>query len=101
EDAAKFCSVAYKYKALPEEVSGYVDFGEDASRDDVKLEAEFLTLERAVEIFKMRGLFKLWIGAVEADIATRLSRDPDSVPGLKLVAGRSVRYWPNPDKVRE
>ncbi len=101
EQACKFCRVSYKCKALADKVLDYFDFEEDASRDDVKLEAEFLTLERAVEIFKMRGLFKLWIGAVEADIATRLSRDPDSVPGLKLVAGRSVRYWPNPDKVRD
>lgn len=101
EHACKFCPIAYKCKALADTVLDYFDFEDDAGADDVRLEAEFLTLERSVEIFKRRGLFKLWIGAVEADIATRLSRDPDSVPGLKLVAGRSVRFWPNPDAARD
>ena len=101
EHACKFCPINYKCKALADTVLDYFDFEDDATRDDVRLEAEFLTLERSVEIFKKRGLFKLWIGAVEADIATRLSRDPDSVPGLKLVAGRSVRYWPNENAARD
>lgn len=101
EHACKFCPVSYKCKALADTVLDYFDFEDDATRDDVKLEAEFLTLERAVEIFKQRSLFKLWIGAVEADIATRLSRDPESVPGLKLVAGRSVRFWKDPDAARD
>lgn len=95
EKACKFCKVSYKCKALADEVLDMFDFEDDATAEDVRLDLEFLTLEREVEIYKKRALFKLWIGGIEADIATRLSGDPDSVPGLKLVAGRSVRYWLN------
>lgn len=101
DKACRFCRVAHKCQALADSVIEMFDFDEDATADDVRLEAEFLTLDREVEIYKKRALFKLWIGAIEGDIATRLSRDADSVPGLKLVAGRSVRYWPNPDAARD
>lgn len=103
EHGCKFCPINHKCKALTDKVTEMFDFDLDELTDaaEVRLEAEFLTLERQVEIFKMRGLMKLWIGAIEADIATRLSRDPESVPGLKLVAGRSSRYWIKPERARD
>lgn len=101
DSACRFCRVSHKCKALADKVLDMFDFDDDATADDVRLEAEFLTLDRAVEIFKRRALFKIWLSAVESDITTRLARDPESVSGLKLVEGRSNRDWLNAKKANE
>lgn len=101
DKGCQFCKVKHKCAHLAQEVRDMFDFEDDATLEDVRTEAAFLTLERQVELYKMRALFKLWIGAVEADIIKKLASDQDSVPGLKLVAGRSSRYWRDEEATRE
>jgi hypothetical protein len=101
EKACQFCKVKSKCAHLAEQVLSHFDFEDDATTEDVKLEAAFLSLERQVEIFKMRGLFKMWIGSIEHDIEGMLRRVPNSVPGLKLVNGRSFRAWSKPETARD
>lgn len=101
EHACRFCKVVSKCPHLAETVLSYFDFEEDATMEDVKTEAAFLSQERQVEIYRMRGLFKMWIGAIEGDIEAQLKRDPKGVPGLRLVNGLSYRQWANKDQARD
>lgn len=101
EKACQFCKIKYKCAHLTNVVLSHFDFEEDATVEDVKTQAAFLSLERQVEIFKMRGLFKMWIGAIEGDIEAQLKRDPSSVPGLRLVNGRSFRQWANEQQAQD
>lgn len=101
EKGCQFCKIKHKCGHLAEKVLSHFDFEEDATREDVALEAAFLSQERMVEIWKMRGLFKLWIGAIEGELEAQLKRDPKSVPGLRLVNGRSFRQWKNEKAAEE
>lgn len=101
EKACQFCKVKPKCAHLTQTVLDYFDFEDDATVEDVKTQAAFLSQERQVEIYRMRGLYKLWIGAIEGDIEAQLKRDPRSVPGLRLVNGRSFRQWANEATARD
>jgi len=101
EKACQFCKVKPKCAHLADVVLSHFDLEEDMTKDDVKTEAAFLSPERQVAIFKMRGLYDLWIGSIQGDIERRLAADPKSVPGLKLVNGRSSRHWIDEDEACE
>lgn len=93
EKACQFCKVKPKCAHLTETVLSYFDIEDGDDKDDVRTSAAFLSLQRQVEIFKMRGLYDLWIGSIQGEIERLLKADSKSVPGLKLVNGRSSRYW--------
>lgn len=98
DKGCQFCRIKSKCRTLTETVLELFDFEDDATPDDVRTEAAFISEERQVEIYQRRALYKLWIGAIEGEIERRLKADPKSVPGLKLVNGRSIRVWRKPDE---
>lgn len=51
-----------------------------------------LPLERLAEVLHAKKLIVSWLDAVEAHVRERLDSG-ETVPGWKLVAGRSVRQW--------
>jgi hypothetical protein len=63
--------------------------------DVADLEAERLRL-----IYSKKDMITKWLSAVEGRIFAMLSENPKSVPGLKLVEGRSQRCWA-PDSEEE
>ncbi len=50
------------------------------------------------QMFSALPLLEEWIKAVRERVAQLLVKDPEAVPGVKLVAGRSQRYWRDPEE---
>jgi len=95
EKGCRFCKLKPKCAALALEVLDCMDFEADDythTADSVKVELAFLSVERMTEIFRKRGLYKLWMNAIEADMTKRLLGG-EGIDGLKLVHGRSNRRW--------
>lgn len=93
EKACQFCKIKYRCAHLAQTVLDHFDIEDCDTKDDVMRTSMFLSDEEQVRIFKRRKLYELLIDSIEEDIKRRLDDDPKSVPGLKLVNGRSTRYW--------
>lgn len=95
EKACKYCKHRGNCEALAKEAlektqSYFTPVG--ALHVPVPEDVGALTMEQKVQILEARGLFNIFLSAVEKNITTTiLSGTP--VPGLKLVAGRSQRKW--------
>lgn len=57
-----------------------------------------LTNKQLGKLFSSLPLLEEWIKAVKERVAQLISKDPEAVPHVKLVAGRSQRYWADPQQ---
>ena len=86
-DHCRFCKVAAKCKAL-------ADYTLSATEDNLK-EPGLMSLDEIAKLLPIFGTIKSWINSVE-DYALEAALEGDTIPGYKVVEGRSVRKISNP-----
>lgn len=86
-DHCRFCKVAAKCKAL-------ADYTLSATEDNLK-EPGLMSLDEIAKLLPIFSTIKSWINSVE-DYALEAALEGDTIPGYKVVEGRSVRKISNP-----
>lgn len=92
----QFCRYRDKCKAL----AGYCMSvaSVEYENKDGELDENTLKQEDWVMILKRLDVVKKWIKTIEAAAANKILADPDSIPGFKLVEGRSIRKFTDEKK---
>ncbi len=86
-DHCRFCKVAAKCKAL-------ADYTLSATEDNLK-EPRLMSLDEIAKLLPIFGTIKNWISSVE-EFALEAALEGDTIPGYKVVEGRSLRKISNP-----
>lgn len=90
-DHCQFCRYAKKCKALAEYSLAVAS--KDFEDESGQLDVNELLPEDWQMILSRVPLVKKWLDLVDAEALNRLMSDPESIPGFKVVEGRSVRKY--------
>ncbi len=73
---------------------------EDGTFELRPISVGLLTLEQKVKLSRYAGMVKSWFDSINAELES-LALNGRTVPGKKVVAGRSYRNFPSPDRATE
>ena len=101
EKACRFCKARATCKALA--VHNYelaIGRFDDLDADVQPVSPALLSVDEIAKLLPKMGLLKQWAGDIE-EYATSVLSSGGTLPGYKLVEGRSVRQWSDEDAAEE
>lgn len=99
----KYCPARARCKTLAEYATDQakLDFKSVLEGKAAPKNPGLMTNANLGTLFTSLPILEAWIEAVKERVKQLIAKDPECVPGVKLVAGRSQRYWEDAGKAYE